>query len=139
MRKVTLAASLASVLLLPALAFADEHGKGHDKNAGKDEGYYKTFIIEVDHGSDSDGEVIVTIQPYEQEDIVVTIPIEDGTRENKIANTIEETLKEELDGIYYVERDDFEKVIIRQDHDSPRFKVAVSNNVNGVALELRGR
>ena len=81
----------------------------------------------------------MTIQPYEQEEIVVTIPIEDGTRENKIANAIEETLKEELDGIYKVERDDFEKVIIRRAHDSPRFKVAVSNNVNGLSLELRGR
>ena len=121
------------------LAFADGHGKRHDKHAGKDEGYYKTFIIEVDHGSDSDGEVVVTIEPYEQEEIVVTIPIEDGTRENRIANFIEETLKEQLDGKYKVERDDYEKVIIRQAYDSPRFKVAVSSSVSGVALELRGR
>ncbi len=128
-----------SLVLASGLAFADGHGKGHDKNAGKDEGYYKTFIIEVDHGSDSDGEVVVTIEPYEQENIVVEVPIEDGTRENKIANLIEETLKEQLDGKYKVERDDFEKVIIRQAYDSPRFKVAVSNNVNGLALELRGK
>lgn len=134
-----LIAWIVSIFLASGLAFADGHDKRNDKDAGKDEGYYKTFIIEVDHGSDSDGEVVVTIEPYEQENIVVTIPIEDGTRENKIANTIEETLKEELDGIYYVERDDFEKVIIRQDNDSPRFKVIVSNSVNGVALELRGR
>ena len=134
-----LIAWFVSFVFASGLAFADDHGKGHDKDAGKDEGYYKTFIIEVDHGSDSDGEVIVTIEPYEQQEVVVTIPIEDGTRENKIANTIEEALKQELDGIYYVERDDFEKVIIRQDNDSPRFKVAVSNNVNGIALELRGR
>ena len=131
--------SLVSLVLACGLAFADDHGKRHDKHAGKDEGYYKTFIIEVDHGSDSDGEVVVTIEPYEQEEIVVTIPIEDGTRENRIANFIEETLKEQLDGKYKVERDDYEKVIIRQAYDSPRFKVAVSNSVNGIALELRGK
>lgn len=122
---------LTTFIVVTGLAFADDDGK--------DAGYYKTFIIEVDHSADSDGEVVVTIEPYLQDEIVITIPIEDGTRENKIANTIEETLKDELDGIYYVERDDWEKVIIRQDHDSPRFKVIVSNSVNGVALELRGR
>lgn len=131
MRKAILIAWFASVLFASGIAAADDDGKKA--------GYYKTFIIEVDHSADSDGEVVVTIEPYEQEKIVVTVPIKDGTRENKIANTIEETLKDELDGIYYVERDDFEKVIIRQDHDSPRFKVAVSNSVNGLALELRGR
>ena len=139
MRKSILVALFLSLMFASGLTFGDEHGKAHDKNAGKEEGYYKTFIIEVEHSADSDGEVVVTIDPYEEEEIIVTIPIEDGTRENKIANTIEETLKDELDGIYYVERDDFEKVIIRQDNDSPRFKVAVSNNVNGLALELRGR
>ncbi len=131
MKTSILAAWLIIMLLMAGPAIAD--------GDGKDAGYYKTFIIEVDHGSDSDGEVVVTIEPYEQEEIVVTVPIEDGTRENKIANIIEETLKEQLDGKYKVERDDFEKVIIRRAHDSPRFKVAVSNSVNGLALELRGR
>ena len=130
MTRRALSGWLACILLATAPALAED---------GKDAGYYKTFIIEIDHGSDSDGEVTVTIEPYQDEEIVVTVPIRDGTRENKIANLIEEALKERLKGIYYVERDDWEKVIIRRDRGSPRFKVTVASNLSGVALELRGR
>jgi len=95
--------------------------------------------LKTNGGANSDGVLVLEFVPEGEEAFTVDISISDGTRENRVANRIEETLKDELSRRdFRVERDDFEDVLIKKTMGSERFEInVVSNTVDGVKIKLR--
>lgn len=95
--------------------------------------------MKTNGGANSDGVIVLEFVPEGEEAFTVDISISDGTRENRVSNSIEETLKDELSRRdFRMERDDFEYVLIKKTAGSERFEInVVSNSVDGVKLKLR--
>ncbi len=68
----------------------------------------------------------------------VTAYIEDGTRENRVAEEIRKAFTVQVDGKRLrAERDDGEDVLLKRRFGTPRFSLQVlRNTVRGVDLEL---
>ena len=94
--------------------------------------------LKVNGGSDSDGVIIFEIEPKGGEKYQVEVEIAEGKRENRVANSIEEQLKDKIGDDYNVERDDFEDVLIKKKLGDSNFDFRiVENTVEGVELKLK--
>ena len=94
--------------------------------------------MEFSGNADSDGYITVEVDPKDGDAIRVTINIEEGTRENRVANAVEEKLKDELpDDRFHVERDDGEDVLIKKKRKGENFDLdIIDNTVEGVRINL---
>lgn len=100
--------------------------------------YSNKWRVEVSEGANSSGEIVFHVTPLGQETQVVTVPIEDGTRENKVARTIRNVFRETLDSrMFHVEVDDGEDVLVKKRSGAPNFALeAVSSTVKSVRLQV---
>ncbi len=94
--------------------------------------------IEVSEGAKSNGLIIFRLTPEGSSPIEVTVHINDGLRENKVAKAIKTAFKEQLPaGNYHVERDDGEDVLIKKRRKTKNFKLElISNSVKAVRINL---
>jgi uncharacterized protein YxjI len=71
--------------------------------------------IEVSEGANSDGEIVFQVTPDGGEAIEIRVAVKDGTRENKVAETISNALAAQLpEDRYNVEVDDGEDVLVKK-------------------------
>ena len=122
--KATLLTSTLSALLLLTATFTAEASPSNK------------WRLEFSGGAESAGTIVLRISPEGGTPIEATIEVKDGTGENGVANTVEESLKAQLpkDG-YDVERDDGEDVLIKKDLGAADFDLEiVSNTVKGVSI-----
>ncbi len=92
--------------------------------------------LEISGSADSDGTIVLRFTPEGGTAFETTTMVSDGTRENMVAKTLTESLKEQLpeDG-YKVERDDGEDVLVKKRHGAANFGIeVVSNTVKGVRI-----
>ena len=102
--------------------------------AGNDSNKWR---IEVSEGAKSDG-VITFGFTMEEDKYVVSVPIDDGVSENKIAKRIEKVLDDELPGDKFeVDRDDGEDVVVKKRFGEEDFGLEViENTVKAVRIDL---
>jgi hypothetical protein len=92
--------------------------------------------LQFSGGAESAGTIVLRISPEGGTPIEATIDVKDGTGENGVANTVEESLKAQLpkDG-YHVERDDGEDVLVKKHSGAADFDLEIiSNTVKGVRI-----
>jgi len=101
--------------------------------------YSNKWRIEVSEGANSDGEFVFRLTPKDGTAQVITVAVEDGTRENRVAQAIEGAFEEQLDdGHYRVEVDDGEDVLVKKRLGAPRFALeVVSSTVRSVRIRLQ--
>lgn len=94
--------------------------------------------IEVSEGAKSNGLIIFRLTPEESSSLDVTVHINDGLRENKVAKAIKLAFQEQLPaGNYHIERDDGEDVLIKKRRKTKNFKLElISNSVKAVRINL---
>jgi hypothetical protein len=100
--------------------------------------YSNKWRIEVSEGANSDGEFVFHVTPKGGETQVVTVGVDDGESENRVARTIRKALEKQLAaGNYDVEIDDGEDVLIESYGRQPDFALQViSSTVKSVRLDL---
>jgi len=100
--------------------------------------YSNKWRIEVSEGARSSGEIVFHVTPRGGETQVIAVPIEDGTRENKVAKRILDVFQQTLDGRRFnVEVDDGEDVLVKKRRGEPDFALeAVSSTVKSVRLRV---
>ncbi len=95
-------------------------------NAGDLSNKWRT---EVDGGADSDGELVFHITPEDEETIVITVPIKDGTGENRVAKKIRDVFKETLPkDRFKVEVDDGEDVLVKKRWGEKNFALTLESD-----------
>lgn len=101
--------------------------------------YSNSWRIEVSEGANSDGEFIFHVTPKDGQTQVVTVVVDDGESENRVARTIKNAFENQLDtGKYDIEMDDGEDVLIKKDFTEPKFALEiVSSTVKSVRLRVR--
>lgn len=106
--------------------------------AAADLDYSNSWRIEVSEGANSDGEFIFHVTPMGGETQVITVMVDDGESEDRVARTIKNAFEKQLDtGKYDIEMDDGEDVLIKKDFTEPRFALEiVSSTVKSVRLHL---
>ncbi len=94
--------------------------------------------IEVSEGAKSNGLIIFRLTPEESSSLDVTVHINDGLRENKVAKAIKQAFQEQLPaGNYHIERDDGEDVLVKKRRKTKNFKLElISNSVKAVRINL---
>jgi hypothetical protein len=110
-----------SLLVAAAAALADTSNK---------------WRLEFSGGADSDGVIVIQVQPKGGEPIEARIAIAKHTGENAVAKAVTKGLKEQLPSkTYHVERDDGEDVLVKKRHGAANFGIKiVSNTVKGVRI-----
>lgn len=101
-------------------------------------GLSNKWRIEVSEGAKSSGVMVFRVSPKGQPAIDVTVHINDGLRENMVAQAIKDAFREQLpsDG-YHVERDDGEDVLVKRRRNTPRFGLdLISSDVKAVRINL---
>lgn len=100
--------------------------------------YSNKWRIEVSEGANSDGEFVFHVTPKGGETQVVTVEVDDGESENRVARTIRNAFEKQLAaGNYDVEIDDGEDVLIESYGRQPDFALQViSSTVKSVRLDL---
>ncbi len=108
-------------------------------STGNDTSLSNKWRIEVSEGAKSTGTMIFHITPKDQPTIVLSVDIEDGTRENKVAVRIRDAFREQLSKkAFHIERDDGEDVLVKKRHKAPRFALSlVSSNVKAVRIHIQ--
>lgn len=95
--------------------------------------------IQCSSDADSAGVVTLRLSPIDAGQIELTIPIADGTGENKIARTIRDALKRDprVSERYKVEVDDGEDVLVKGRRGQPDFDLeVVSHTIKGFRIRL---
>ncbi|MEN8141797.1 MAG: hypothetical protein ABFR97_11310 [Thermodesulfobacteriota bacterium] len=93
--------------------------------------------IKVNHKAKSDGTIVFRMTPKGQAAKEISVNIKDGTRENRVANTIENAFRKQMPDGYKVERDDFEDVLVKKRLNAPRFGLElVTNTVKRVNIRM---
>ncbi len=94
--------------------------------------------IEVSEGAKSNGLILFRLTPKDSESINVTVHINDGLRENRVAKEIKNAFKSQLPkGSYHVERDDGEDVLVKKRGKTSNFKLElISSNVKAVRINI---
>lgn len=97
------------------------------------------WLIEVDGGADSDGEIVFNVTPEQGEAIPVRVTLKNGTGENNVAKTIRDAFELQLPREQYkIKIDDGEKVKIKADGDAKDFNLTlVSNSVKNTKIEIK--
>jgi hypothetical protein len=101
--------------------------------------YSNKWRIEVSEGARSTGEIVFHLTPYGGETQVIVVPIERGTGENRVARTIRDTFRDSIDpGVYTVETDDGEDVLVKKRHQAGNFALTVvSSTVRSVRIRVQ--
>lgn len=101
--------------------------------------YSNSWRIEVSEGANSDGEFIFHVTPKGGQTQVVTVKVDDGESEDRVARTIKNAFEKQLDTRRYdIEIDDGEDVLVKKDLTEPRFAlVVISSTVKSVRLRLQ--
>jgi hypothetical protein len=94
--------------------------------------------IEVSEGANSDGEIVFHVTPDGGEAIEVRVTVKDGTRENKVAETISDAFAAQLpEDQYNVEVDDGEDVLVKKKGGADNFDLSlVSSTVKSVRIDI---
>jgi len=94
--------------------------------------------IEVSEGANSDGEIVFQVTPDGGEAIEIRVAVKDGTRENKVAETISNALAAQLPADRYnVEVDDGEDVLVKKKGGADNFDLTlVSSTVKSVRIDI---
>lgn len=94
--------------------------------------------IEVSEGANSDGEIVFQVTPDGGEAIEIRVAVKDGTRENKVAETISNALAAQLpEDRYNVEVDDGEDVLVKKKGGADNFDLTlVSSTVKSVRIDI---
>jgi hypothetical protein len=105
----------------------------------EDLSYSNKWRIEVSEGARSTGEFVFHVAPRGGQSQLLTVPIARGTRENNVAKAIKDVFENELDqGLFHVERDDGEDVLVKKRHDSANFSLRViSSTVEAVRIRVQ--
>ena len=120
MRVAVLRLAAAALLVLPALAPAALENK---------------WRLQVSGNAESDGIVVLAIDPWGRPPVLVRIPIVAGTSENRVARALRDGLREAVGADYRVELDDGEDVLVKRRVFRRRFDVDVEENtVRGVRV-----
>ena len=91
--------------------------------------------LHVNGSANSDGTIVVSVQPVGGTPIAVQTQIEDGTRENMVAKEITKAMKAQLSDDFKISRDDGEEVKINARMGRADFELeVVSNTVKGVRV-----
>jgi hypothetical protein len=101
--------------------------------------YSNSWRIEVSEGANSDGEFVFHVTPKGGKTQVVTVKVDDGESEDRVARTIKNAFEKQLDTSKYdIEIDDGEDVLVKKDLTEPRFALeVVSSTVKSVRLRLQ--
>jgi outer membrane lipoprotein-sorting protein len=144
MRKLTFlaagAALLASVLSgCGTTPPSPEQAAATPARDASDLSYSNSWRIEVSEGANSDGEFVFKVTPKGGETQVITVKIDDGQSEDRVARTIKNAFEKQLDTSRYdIEMDDGEDVLVKKDFTEPRFALEiVSSTVKSVRLRLQ--
>ncbi len=101
-------------------------------------GVSNKWRIEVSEGAKSDGVMLFRVSPKGQSAIDIRVHINDGLRENMVAEAIKNAFRKQLpsDG-YHIERDDGEDVLVKRRRNTPRFGLdLISSDVKAVRINL---
>jgi lipopolysaccharide export LptBFGC system permease protein LptF len=101
--------------------------------------YSNSWRIEVSEGANSDGEFVFHVTPKGGKTQVITVKVDDGESEDRVARTIKNAFEKQLDTSKYdIEIDDGEDVLVKKDLTEPRFALEViSSTVKSVRLRLQ--
>jgi hypothetical protein len=93
--------------------------------------------IECDEGAKSDGTISFRLTPKDGMPIEVSVPITNGSGENKVAQTIKDTLEKSLDArTFHVEVDDGEDVLVKK-KNGPDFALEMTgSSVQGTRITI---
>lgn len=118
-----LGAAFLGIALVLGVAHANESNK---------------WRVQFSESAKSDGTITLEFAPEGESAFEVSVKIEDGTGENKVARTVASGLKAQLpEGHYHVEVDDGEDVLIKKEHGVPDFGLRiVTNSVESVRIDL---
>ena len=121
-----LAALAASVLAGGAAIAADPNPAHH-------------WRIEVSEGAHNDGTIRFVVTPVGGEITTVEIPIRKGRSENNVAKDVRDGFIRALPaGIYEVEIDDGEDVLVKSKASTPKFSVSmVDSTVKGTRIHVQ--
>jgi len=145
MRKPTFLAAGAA-LLLSTLAGcgttppSPEQAAANAATQGADDlRYSNSWRIEVSEGANSSGEFVFHVTPKGGQTQVITVKVDDGESEDRVARTIKNAFEKQLDTKKYdIEIDDGEDVLVKKDLTEPRFALEViSSTVKSVRLRLQ--
>ena len=94
--------------------------------------------IEVSEGANSDGEIVFQVTPDGGEAIEIRVAVKDGTRENKVAETISNAFAAQLpEDRYNVEVDDGEDVLVKKKGGADNFDLTlVGSTVKSVRIDI---
>ena len=100
--------------------------------------YSNKWRIEVSEGANSDGVFVFHVTPYDEPTQVVTVKVDDGESEDRVARTIKNAFEDQLDtGKYDIEMDDGEDVLIKKDLTEADFALQIiSSTVQSVRLKI---
>jgi predicted small lipoprotein YifL len=101
--------------------------------------YSNSWRIEVSEGANSSGEFVFHVTPKGGQTQVVTVKVDNGESEDRVARTIKNAFEKQLDTKKYdIEMDDGEDVLVKKDFTEPRFALEViSSTVKSVRLRLQ--
>lgn len=101
--------------------------------------YSNGWRIEVSEGANSSGEFVFHVTPKGGQTQVVTVKVDNGESEDRVARTIKNAFEKQLDTKKYdIEMDDGEDVLVQKDLTEPRFALEiVSSTVKSVRLRLQ--
>lgn len=110
----------ATLLLLPALATAALENK---------------WRLQFSGNAESDGVLVLAIDPWGRPPVLVRIPIVAGTSENGVARAVRDALRDAVGEDYRVELDDGEDVLVKRRLFRRRFGIDVEQDtVRGVRV-----
>lgn len=95
--------------------------------------------IEVSEGANNDGTIRFVVTPVGGEITTVEIPIRKGRGENDVAKDVRDGFVKALPaGIYEVEVDDGEDVLVKKHGSTPNFDmIVVRNTADGLRIHLQ--
>lgn len=93
--------------------------------------------LQFSGNAESSGTLVLVVTPKDADARRVEVAISEGTRENRVARTVRNALRDAIGDDFTVEVDDGEDVLVKRRWGRPRFNVSVaSNDVDGVRLNL---
>ena len=119
-------AAVATGALVGMAAMADDAKPSH------------SWRIEISEGANSDGTIRFVVTPAGGEMRAVEVPVKKGRSENDVAKDVRDAFVRALPaGLYEVEVDDGEDVLVKNKSPAPEFSVAMTDStVKGTRVEV---
>ena len=119
-------AAIAASILTVSAALADDTKPSH------------RWRIEVSEGANNDGTIRFVVTPVGGELTTVEVPIRKGRGENDVAKDVRDGFIRALPaGVYEVEVDDGEDVLVKAKGSAPKFSLAmVDSTVKGTRINV---